>query len=259
VTGTAQSAPDTSTAPELSDLEAPPVPTTPPTLSGPPVSPQLRVLAYESGEWEVFIREWATAAKKFYVQIKRLGGSNDHGVDVAAFKTKHGFEGAWDCFQGKHYAKELVPSDAYPEMLKVLLGVLSKQYILPDQYAFLAPKGCGTTLDRLLSKPTDLRDKFLEELDNDKGCAASLDDTARERVRELAKATDFSMFQSVQLADAPQDPVLRISVRRSAARSPTDSSSTGGARRAREALRRATRGGVRRGVPRRAASAGRFV
>jgi hypothetical protein len=123
-------------------------------------------------------------------------------VDVAAFKTKHGFEGAWDCFQGKHYAKELAPSDAYPEMLKVFLGVLSKQYILPDKYAFLAPKGCGTTLDRLLSKPTDLRNKFLEELDNKKGCAASLDDTVRERVRELAKATDFSVFQSVQLADA---------------------------------------------------------
>jgi hypothetical protein len=160
------------------------------------------VYFYASGEWEDFIREWATALPSKYKQIKRLGGSNDHGVDVAAFKSKHGFEGSWDCFQGKHYAKELAPSDAYPEMLKVFLGVLSKHYILPDKYAFLAPKGCGITLDRLLSKPTDLRRNFLAELDNEKGCAASLEAGVRDSVRELAKTTDFSMFQSVQLVDA---------------------------------------------------------
>lgn len=190
------------TSPELSDLEVPAVLTELPTLSGPPVPPRQRVYFYESGEWEDFIREWATALPSEYVQIKRLGGSNDHGVDVAAFKTRHRFEGAWDCFQGKHYAKELAPSDAYPEMLKIFLGVLEGQYILPDKYAFLAPKGCGSTLDRLLSKPSELRKKFLEELNNKKGCAAYLKVDVRENVRRLAARTDFSMFESVQLVDA---------------------------------------------------------
>lgn len=202
MTETAQSAPAAPAPPELSDLTAPPVPTAPASLSGPPVPAQQRVYFYESGEWENFIREWATALPCEYVQIKRLGGSNDHGVDVAAFKTKHGFEGEWDCFQGKHYAKELAPSDAYPEMLKVFLGVLNEHYILPGQYSFLAPKGCSTTLDRLLSKPTDLKTKFLAELGNEKGCAASLNDALRDSVRELASATDFCMFRSVQLVDA---------------------------------------------------------
>lgn len=201
MTETVQTSPSAQ-GPELSDLEAPPMATSLPTLSGPPVSPQLRILGYESGEWEDFIREWATALEKSYVQLKRLGGSNDHGVDIAAFKTANGFEGPWDCFQGKHYAKELMPSDAYPEMLKVFLGVLDEHYIMPDVYAFLAPKGCGTTLDRLLSKPTDLKAKFLAELDNEKGCAKSLGSAIKERVRGLAESTDFARFQSVQLVDA---------------------------------------------------------
>ena len=201
MTGTAQSTPMTP-APELCDLDAPPSATSLPTLSGPPVSPQLRILGYESGEWENFIREWATALKKSYVQIKRLGGSGDHGVDVAAFKTKDGFEDAWDCFQGKHYAKELGPADAYPEMLKIFLGVLDGHYVMPDLYAFLAPKGCGTTLDRLLSKPTELKAKFLAELDNKRGCAKSLNDVVKGKVRGLVESTDFAMFKSVQLVDA---------------------------------------------------------
>ncbi|QIM22184.1 hypothetical protein G7075_15295 [Phycicoccus sp. HDW14] len=191
-----------SETPELSDLGAPSVKASIPTLSGPPVPPQLRVSAYESGEWEEFIREWATALPSDYVQIKRIGGAGDQGVDVAAFKTDQGFEGAWDCFQGKHYSKELSPSLAYPEMLKVFLGVVRGSFTLPDQYAFLAPKGCGTTLDRLLSKPTELRAKFLADLDNDKGCATALKADDLDRVRALAQSTDFSMFQSVQLLDA---------------------------------------------------------
>lgn len=184
--------------PRVYDLEAPDVSTVVPALAGPPVTPQQRVYFYDAGEWEQFIREWATGLGDSYVQIKRLGGPNDRGVDVAGFKTDQGFEGSWDCFQGKHYAKALKWSDVFPEMLKVFASAVGGHYVLPDQYAFLAPQGCGQTLNKLLSKPTDLRAKFLENLASVDG----LDDELRDQVQALAESTDFELFKSVELIDA---------------------------------------------------------
>lgn len=188
--------------PILSDLEAPDLPSTPVSISGPPVTPAQRIAFYSPDDWEHFIREWAIALRPSYIQIKRLGGSNDKGADVAGFKTDEGFEGHWDCFQGKHYAKPLGWSDAFPEMLKVFAGTVNGHYRLPDLYAFLAPKGCGTGFNRLLSKPTELGQEFMTELGKPKGVAARLDASLRDRVRSLAEVTDFAMFKSVELVDA---------------------------------------------------------
>ncbi len=199
----AESTPSPDTGlPILTDLEAPPIPTAPVMLAGPPVTPAQRIAFYSPDEWEAFIREWAIGLLASYVQIKRLGGPGDGGVDIAGFKTTQGFEGNWDCFQGKHYADPLGWSDAFPEMLKILAGVVNGHFILPDVYAFLAPRGCGTGLNRLLSTPTEVRTKFIAELDRTDGIAAALDPALRAQVRVLANATDFAMFRSVELVDA---------------------------------------------------------
>lgn len=187
-------------APELSDLEPPVAPSVP--LAGPPVTPQQRIYFYSSDEWEMFIREWATGLTDDYVQIKRLGGPNDKGVDVAAFKTNHGFEGAWDCLQGKHYAASLTLSDAIPEMVKVFAGVVAGHYVTPDRYCFLAPRGCGATLNRLLSTPSKLREEFLKRADASSTHMAGLAGETVKAIRELAAATDFSIFESVEILDA---------------------------------------------------------
>lgn len=189
-------------SPSLSDLEEPDLPSGPVSISGPSVPPAQRIAFYSPDDWEHFIREWAMSLRPSYTQIKRLGGSNDKGVDVAGFKTDQGFEGHWDCFQGKHYANSLRWSDAFPEILKIFAGVVNGHYRLPDRYAFLAPRGCGTSFNRLLSQPTKLKEEFMMRLDNSKGVAAGLDASLRDRVRSLANDTDFAMFESVELVDA---------------------------------------------------------
>lgn len=173
------------------------------TILPPPINPQGRIQLYDDVEWEEFIREWATALETVYVQIKRFGGSGDRGADVAAFKSEHGLEGPWDCFQGKHYANPLTFSDAGPEILKVFRAVNAGHWTLPDTYQFLAPRGCGTQLNQLLSQPAKLRKRFLEELqDADKplGNLVGADELAC--VVTLASRTDFAMFKSVELLDA---------------------------------------------------------
>src|ERR1022692_1525685 len=188
--------------PELSDVPAPSPMNAGVTLSGPPVAPQGRIQLYSSDEWEDFIREWVTGVETNYLQVKRFGGSGDKGADVAAFKSAQGLEGPWDCFQGKHYANSLTFSDIAPEILKVFLAVIDGHYQMPDSYQFLAPKGCGTRLNRLLSQPTVLRGKFLEQLNAGQPLAKDLGTEKLEKVQTLAKGTDFSIFKSVELLDA---------------------------------------------------------
>jgi hypothetical protein len=172
------------------------------TLSGPPVPPQGYIQLYSSDEWEEFILEWATTLDTDYVQIKRFGGAGDKGADIAAFKTSMGLEGAWDCFQGKHYSKVLSFSDAAPEILKVFSAVLSRDYVMPDSYNFLAPKGCGTQLNQLLSKPTSLKQKFISQLVPGAALTKDLSLDEIENIKALASSVDFSAFKSVELLDA---------------------------------------------------------
>ena len=186
--------------PTLSDLD-PPHPSPSISLTGRPIPPQQHLHFYSSDEWEDFMLEWAKGLDGDYVQIKRLGGSGDQGVDVAAFKTASGFEGPWDCYQGKHYADPLRFSDIAPEILKVLMHTAAGHYTLPDRYAFIAPRGCGTQLNRLLSRPSELRDLFLERLCASDDLTKGLTDEILGKIRALAEATDFSMFQSAEILD----------------------------------------------------------
>ena len=187
-------------APELIDFPVPVASDSPaPALPGAPVPPAHRIYFYSPEEWEVFITEWATGVAVLYRQIKQLGGSGDRGVDVAAFKTDRGLEDAWDCFQAKHYDGSLTMSDAFPEMLKIFHGVVDAFYCLPDRYGFVAPKGCGPTLNRLLSKPTEFRKKFLELLDARGPATRQYDEQTLQSIRLLAESSDFSIFRSLEL------------------------------------------------------------
>jgi hypothetical protein len=190
---------------QLSDVAAPSATVISVTLSGPALSPRKRILLYDSDEWEEFIREWVTGLQQEYAQIKRMGGPGDRGADIAAFKTDRGFEGPWDCYQGKHYQQGLTFSDAAPEILKVLLGVLDDQYCMPDAYFFVAPRGCGISLNKLLSQPATLRTKFTAKLVAGDPLVGSLNTDRVRAAKALAERTDFSVFKSAEPFD-----VLRV-------------------------------------------------
>ncbi|MCH9729312.1 MAG: hypothetical protein K0U84_06485 [Actinomycetia bacterium] len=188
-------------SPVLSALEAPAISAVT-SLSGSPVPPQQLVYFYSSEEWELFIREWATGLDAGYEQIKLLGGPSDRGVDVAGFKTIHGFEDAWDCYQGKHYATPLALSNVIPEILKVFTHTALGHYVLPDRYAFLAPQGCGATLNRLLSSPSELRGQFMKKIEPGCDLVKGMTSEVLAKVRALAEGSDFAIFASIEILDA---------------------------------------------------------
>lgn len=172
-----------------------------PSVVGTQFTPDQHMHFYTPDVWEGFVREWVTVWKSEYEQIKRIGGPGDRGIDVAAFRTKRGLEGAWDCFQAKHYGDALAPHDAWPEMLKILQAVLDGHCVLPDSYVFVAPRGCGTTLNTLISQPSECKAKFLSWLDGTAGSAKALPATRKASLKALAKGIDFSMFKAKQIEE----------------------------------------------------------
>lgn len=175
------------------------------TLTGPWLrshavpAPKKIVFSYDPDEFEEFVKEWVPALATKYLAVERHGGSGDHGVDVAGYLTSHGLEGAWHNYQCKHYGEALTWSKAAPEMRKMFASVVNGHFTMPQRYVFVAPI-IGPRLVRRLSKPSQSREEFLKELETTTDAVImSLAPEKRRAVRDLAGATDFSMFTTVDM------------------------------------------------------------
>jgi hypothetical protein len=169
-----------------------------PTPSHLALSPNKLISLYDDVQWEEFVLEWATTLE--YTQVMRSGGANDHGVDVAGFLSSAGFDGEWDCYQCKHYGRALLPSDAYPEILKVVLGTLEGHYTWPRKYRFVAPKGYGTTLANRIHAPKTLKLSLAKELAKDSSpLARQFGDHGLDDIVEFIRDADFTVFGTVEL------------------------------------------------------------
>ncbi|MFG1757862.1 ABC-three component system protein [Micromonospora echinofusca] len=170
-------------------------------LAGRRLTPRQIILTYEPNQWEEFIEEWVATLTPKYAKVERMGGANDHGVDVAAFVTSRGYKGEWDCYQCKHYSKPLAPRDAYIEIAKILKGVIDGHYTLPRKYRFVAPRGCSTPLSNKLNHPDLLRSGFIAQLDQRGALLPGQDAAMTAEIRASAETTDFSIFNAEDLKE----------------------------------------------------------
>lgn len=138
--------------------------------SGLPIPKPIRVKNFSPDEWEDFIEEWANSLEGSYVKVRRFGGAGDCGVDIAGFYTDKGFEDTWDNYQCKRYAHPLRPNNIWVELGKIIYYSHIGEYKPPRKHYFVASLGVGTTLEKLLNKPTELREKFKENWDEHCKC-----------------------------------------------------------------------------------------
>jgi hypothetical protein len=162
-------------------------------------SPKQIVSFYDPDEFEEFVKEWVPALETKYVIVERHGGSGDHGVDVAGHLTRGRLEGEWHNYQCKRYADALTWGTAAQEMRKMFVAAAAGHFTVPTRYVFVAPR-ISRSLPRTFAKPTECRAKFLQELDTTKDkVVADLTDDQRTAVKDLAAATDFAMFECIDL------------------------------------------------------------
>lgn len=193
------------------DIKAPPSPTTVVTTAqvthGPLIPPQQQLLIYSPDQWEGFVQEWLHyCLKKAYKQVQRFSGAGDMGIDVAGFVDDKRLEGVWDNYQCKHYDHPLMPGDVWPEFGKIIWYSFKKEYAPPRRYYFVAPKGAGTSLSKLLANSTKLREELIANWDKKVKVAITSTQEVQLDLALLAyvKAFDFSIFEaktSLQLVD----------------------------------------------------------
>lgn len=188
---------------ELTDIPEPAAPViifgVDQAVVGPPMLPQHRIILYSDKEWEGFVHEWAHfCLKTKYAQVQRFTGSGDEGIDVAGFADDDKLQGVWDNYQCKHYDHPLYPTDAWPEIAKLLWFTFKKQFRVPRRYFFVAPRNVGTTLNRLLSNSSQLKQALIGEWD--KHCRSKITETVDIPLEgdflAYIQAFDFSIFDS---------------------------------------------------------------
>ena len=165
------------------------------TSFGIPISKQSRLSLYSSNEWEMFTEEWAHSLIEYYKKVRRFASAGDKGLDVVGFCTENNFDGEWDNYQCKHYDHPLTPSDIWPEISKVIYYTHIREYSRPRRYYFVAPKGIGTKLNRLLTTPS----KLMEEVSNnwpEDGITSTATIPLIGSLRAHFESFNFSIFSS---------------------------------------------------------------
>lgn len=121
------------------------------------------VWAYDSTEWEIFIREWQAGLKvqNGYNEVKRLGGPGDLGRDVVGLCTPAACDGTWDNFQCKHYSSPLSVPKACEDAGKIVFHASRGAFTPPRKYTFVAPRGPSIALRDMLLRPSKFKAEIL--------------------------------------------------------------------------------------------------
>lgn len=188
---------------------APPaiVPSSNALLHGPAILPHQRILLYSPEEWEGFIHEWVYYCLKGYQYVERYTGAGDRGLDVLGFLDDQKLQGIWDNYQCKHYGRPLRPTDAWPEIGKVMWYTFKGNYRPPRGYYFVAPFGAGTTLSALLGDQGELKAQLMANWD--KYCRKSITTTQEipleATFRDHVAFFDFSIFGAKSALEVVED------------------------------------------------------
>lgn len=169
------------------------------------VPPSSLVLHFSPDQWEKFIEEASRQRRlpngALYAAVKQLGGAGDGGRDVEARLVPALTAGQWDLYQAKHYNAGITPSEFFPELAKFFLQLVAGTYPAPRQYLLCAPRGVGNDLHNLLSKPTELKQRFLDDWTAGRTGLQGRNAELTPAVRSLIGAYDFSTIVECQLRD----------------------------------------------------------
>ncbi len=178
---------------------APPSGTLPPDIvaTGLPIPEIERVRIMSPAQWEDFVLEWAHSLEARYVSVERCAGAGDMGRDVVGYVGEEP-DSPWDNFQCKHYDHMLTPGDIWVELGKLCYYTYIGAYSIPRVYTFVAPRGAGNKLSRLLRDPESLRRGLLTQWDSHcrRGILSSQEIPLEDSLRGYIETFDFSQIRA---------------------------------------------------------------
>jgi len=170
---------------------------------GIPIPKTRRVELFSPSEWEEFTEEWASSFESIYYQVKRFAGSGDQGLDIVGFISNNTFKGGWDNYQCKHYNAPLAHSDIWIEIAKIIYYTFHGEYTPPRKYYFVASKGIGTKLGKMLANPETLKKQC--NYNWEKYCETKITENVNVKLKgdllNYFENFNFSIFISMSLVD----------------------------------------------------------
>lgn len=184
---------------DLQEIETPPAvvaPTAAHVAHGLTIPAVKRIELFSADDWEIFVQEWAHGLSPQYKTVKRFAGSGDQGRDIVGFCDDKNFQGVWDLYQCKRYDDKLKPSEIWIELGKLVYHTFQDKIQLPRKYMFMAPKGVGLKLQKLLVDGNKLKDQL--RLSWDGHCKDTIQSGTEIRLEgdflSYFDAFDFSIF-----------------------------------------------------------------
>lgn len=171
--------------------------------SGLPIPKAMRVRTFSPDDWEEFVEEWATSLEVSYERVRRFAGSGDLGIDIAGFLSENGFPGGWDSYQCKRYDHPLRPSDVWVEIGKIIYYSFLGEYAPPRKHYFVCSQDIGTSLEKLLNNPENLKVKTFENWDSycKKGITSTAEVLLSGNLLAFFEGFNFNAFTSKSLVE----------------------------------------------------------
>lgn len=169
------------------------------------------ILALSDKRLEQFVHRWAKVmTAKNYVDVQIFADAGDMGRDVVGFLTKQRHEGPWHNYQCKQLARTLQIGTALLDLGKVIYYSHCAEFVLPERFTFVAPRGMSRTLERLLYNPTELKAKIISgwpEYCRNKIIRNQVIELEGGLLKHLEKF-DFSCVDRMTLDDILADPAV---------------------------------------------------
>ena len=164
---------------------------------GVPVPKSTRVTIFSDAEWEEFAQEWLTT--RDYFRVMRFSGPGDKGLDVCGFTSDSYFDEPWDNYQCKQYAHPLYPSHIQVEIEKLIYFTFIKEFTVPRKYYFSAPRGLGTSAQKLVVSPDELKEYVRANWEPK--ISATIIAPLNGLLLDYFEQFDFSIFDSTSVAE----------------------------------------------------------
>lgn len=153
------------------------------------------VASYDDEEYEIYIAEWVSSLIEKYPSVFKAKGGGDMGCDVMGFYGPAPSD-RWDNYQCKHYKDPLGPADVTAEIVKLIYYVFIGEYLAPQGYFFVAPKGLSTQSLGLLRNATNFRARIVKDWD-----ALSPDPNLKisdSKLRAFVDTFDLSIIKTIE-------------------------------------------------------------
>lgn len=171
------------------------------------------IITMDDEELEKFCRSWVER-KSGYVEVRRYGGPNDKGRDVVGFLSDNKHDGDWDNYQCKQYRRKVDVGQGILAIAKILYWASQKEFSLPKNFFFVAPRGINRNLETLLDKPKDLKEVLLKDWNKycadkiQKGKTIPLDETLKKTIEKFPFKKIYIISIDEIMADSAVKPLL---------------------------------------------------